>query len=279
MKNFLNTQNNLLDELIFENRNKDYGAYVLRQNSDLYLTKAMLVGIACFVAVAVVPFVYSNFMKDTAVLAKPAGTEITLKNIEDKADPIKPKIQDKTPAAPKVNTIDTRLADPKRNVVIDKTTSVVNPKDAVAGTQNIVGDSPENTQVNTSPSNTIPANGNQQQVVIKTPSVDNNQPAVKVDVSADYVGGIEKFRQMIFNTFDKDRFEGENERLKATVTFIVETDGSITDIKVSGADSAFNSEALKTLNKLKNKGKWTPAKVKGESVRSYFKFPIIMDFE
>lgn len=277
MKNFLNTQNNRLDELIFENRNKNYGAYVLRQNSDLYLTKAMLAGIVCFVAVAVVPFVYSNFMKDTSILVKPAGKEITLSNVENKEAPVKPlKIQGKT----KVNTVDTRLAEPKRNVVIDKTKPVVNPNDAVAGTQNIVGDSPENIQVNTSPSNTTPANGNQQQqVVIKTPSVDNNQPAIKVDVSADYVEGIEKFRQMIFNTFDKDRFEGENERLKATVTFIVETDGSITDIKVSGADSAFNSEALKTLNKLKNKGRWTPAKVKGESVRSYFKFPIIMDFE
>ena len=39
----------------------------------------------------------------------------------------------------------------------------------------------------------------------------------------------------------------------------------------------FNKEAEKTIKGIK--GKWNPAKFQGENVRSYFRFPISMQFE
>jgi protein TonB len=62
------------------------------------------------------------------------------------------------------------------------------------------------------------------------------------------------------------------------VTFIVEKDGTISGLKANGKDVEFNNEAIRTIKNVK--GLWKPAKNKqGEAVRSYFKFPITMNFE
>ena len=53
--------------------------------------------------------------------------------------------------------------------------------------------------------------------------------------------------------------EGGEGTIKATVTFIVERDGSITDIKVQGGNSDFNQEAIRTVKSVKTK--WKPARL------------------
>ncbi|KAF5276597.1 hypothetical protein FQR65_LT16304 [Abscondita terminalis] len=78
------------------------------------------------------------------------------------------------------------------------------------------------------------------------------------------------------SNFDNGSVEGEG-TLKTTVTFVVERDGSLTDIKASGANSDFNREAERTIRSIK--GKWKPGKLNGEPVRSRFKFPVTMNFE
>jgi protein TonB len=47
--------------------------------------------------------------------------------------------------------------------------------------------------------------------------------------------------------------------------------------KQAGANADFNKEAEKVIKNIK--GKWNPAKLGGQNVRSYFKFPISMQFE
>jgi protein TonB len=74
-----------------------------------------------------------------------------------------------------------------------------------------------------------------------------------------------------FTNFDSSVIENETgEVVKAVVTFVVERDGTISNIKVSGANADFNKEAEKTIKGIK--GKWNPAKFQGENVRSYFRF-------
>jgi len=76
--------------------------------------------------------------------------------------------------------------------------------------------------------------------------------------------------------FENSDFDGANGKLSTTVTFIVEKDGSISQIKTDGKDVLFNKETERAIRSIK--GKWTPAKVDGQSVRSYFKFPVSMVF-
>ena len=71
--------------------------------------------------------------------------------------------------------------------------------------------------------------------------------------------------------------EGGEGTLKTTVTFIVERDGSISDVKASGSNSDFNSEAVRTVKSIKSK--WVPAKINGQPVRQRFRLPLTMNFE
>ena len=43
--------------LVFENRNKEYGAYVLRRDGGAMLTRALVIVLVVFVFVAVLPLV------------------------------------------------------------------------------------------------------------------------------------------------------------------------------------------------------------------------------
>ena len=71
--------------------------------------------------------------------------------------------------------------------------------------------------------------------------------------------------------------EGGEGTLKTTVTFIVERDGSISDVKASGSNSDFNSEAVRTVKVLKLNG--SHAKINGQPVRQRFRLPLTMNFE
>ena len=97
-------------------------------------------------------------------------------------------------------------------------------------------------------------------------------------MEADFLGGINAFRNKVNENFDTSSVESESgEVIKGIITFVVETDGTISNVKVNGANADFNKEAEKTIKKIK--GKWNPAKLQGEKVRSYFRLPISMQFE
>ena len=93
-------------------------------------------------------------------------------------------------------------------------------------------------------------------------------------MEADFLGGINAFRNKVNENFDTSSVESESgEVIKGTITFVVETDGTISNVKVNGANADFNKEAEKTIKKIK--GKWNPAKLQGEKVRSYFRFCLL----
>ena len=65
MKNLLlSLRTNDLDEVVFANRNKSYGAYALRNDYSNQLTKALFIGIAFFAAVSAFPLVMNAFKSE-----------------------------------------------------------------------------------------------------------------------------------------------------------------------------------------------------------------------
>jgi protein TonB len=99
----------------------------------------------------------------------------------------------------------------------------------------------------------------------------------KVDQSSQFPGGLNAFRQKVSDNFDGSVMDGGEGNLKVDITFVVERDGSLTDIRATGPNSDFNSEAIRTIKSIKNK--WTPAKVNGQPVRSRYRLPLVMNFE
>ena len=63
--------------------------------------------------------------------------------------------------------------------------------------------------------------------------------------------------------------------LYTTLTFIIEPDGTMSNILAEGENQSFNKE-MERVVKEDIKDKWYPAEVKGKKVRSYYKMPIRM---
>ena len=110
-------------------------------------------------------------------------------------------------------------------------------------------------------------------------------------------GGDNGFRELVAIAIDTDKIDGyedfpEEEKkeiqklisenkptpsvlLSTTLTFIIEPDGTMSNILAGGENQSFNKE-MERVVKEDIKDKWIPAEVKGKKVRSYYKMPIRM---
>jgi len=269
------------NEILFEHRNKAYGAYDLRTESNRILSKSLFLSLAVIAGVSL-----------TAMLVSPKPTEITeteglvieVENVDRpdideplKPEPVKPIVKPAAPVVQDIKTFDNRELTPTRNADDSKLATKI-PDDAVAGVKDnldgkvIVQD---NQPVIKLPISTDTGNKTTDLPVTKP----NNEvvDGGNLSVAADFVGGINSFRNKVIDKFDTSNFENES-LIATTITFIVERDGSISGIKADGQNAEFNKEAIRTIMSIK--GKWSPGKDKsGNIVRSYFKFPIKMKFD
>ena len=60
--------------------------------------------------------------------------------------------------------------------------------------------------------------------------------------------------------------------ISSVLTFIVEPDGTISDISAKGENQSFNKEIERAVKSIQTK--WIPAEVKGEKVRSKYYVPV-----
>lgn len=95
--------------------------------------------------------------------------------------------------------------------------------------------------------------------------------------TAEYPGGMNELRKEVGEIFYFDAVHTGASKLSANINFVVERDGSISGVKASGENTVFNRQAEIAVYRLS--GKFIPAKLDGESVRSYFRVPFIINFE
>jgi len=95
------------------------------------------------------------------------------------------------------------------------------------------------------------------------------------DILATFHGG--SYARMEFfkkNLKYPKRFTNNHTENVVILTFIVETDSTVSNVKIiRGIDNSFNKEATR----LVKKAKWNPGKVNGKPVRSVLTFPVIFN--
>ena len=112
--------------------------------------------------------------------------------------------------------------------------------------------------------------------VVDGPADPPNKIHTSVDVEADYGnGGLNGFRAKVHENFDTEAVEGEG-ILTTTVKFVVETNGTVSQVKATGSNADFNREAERVVRSIKG---WKPAKKGGVNVRSYYSLPLKMQFQ
>ncbi|WP_292010631.1 energy transducer TonB [Chryseobacterium sp.] len=282
MKNLHQSEEFRFNEILFEHRNKEYGAYVLRNESDRILTKSLFIGVGLLAAISITPLIISAF-KPIEVITSDGGGFIELPPMHNVDTPEEPLVVVPVQAAqPPVKQYDSTVPEPTTGAHETPTEAI--PEGAVAGIKNDFNAEPAKSDEYIPITPTIGTGRTvaPPQIVAppKAPEVPNDHVAdgSELSVEANFVGGIDSFRAKVMDRFDNSGFDGNEGVMTTTVTFIVERDGTISGIKANGKDTNFNNEALRTIKSIK--GKWIPGKnKKGEAVRSYFKFPISMKFE
>ncbi|MCS3530029.1 energy transducer TonB [Chryseobacterium sp. JUb7] len=94
---------------------------------------------------------------------------------------------------------------------------------------------------------------------------------------AEYPGGMNTLRQQVANLFYTEGVHSEMKTAKALVAFIVEKDGTISNVQASGDNFTFNRQAEIALYSVPQK--FTPAVFNGGPVRYRFKLPLTMTIE
>ncbi len=271
-------QNLSLDEIVFEKRNKEYGAYDIRSSYRKLLTKSFLIGTILFLVLALAPFVYLKIQQMNEKEKQEVDAKLIEVLQEDKVLE-QPKEEEPPPPPPppkeepKQEVIQNVVPEPKKAPKVETPPPPITKQlETTTGLQNQEG---VKTPAYTPPP-PPPSTGNKASTVEVKPPV-TNEVYESVDQAADFTGGgINGFRKKFIDGFDNGSVEGEG-TLKTEITFVVERDGSLTQVKATGSNSDFNREAERTIKSIKQK--WNPGKVNGQPVRSRFRFPISMNFE
>ncbi|MBW8361969.1 MAG: energy transducer TonB [Kaistella sp.] len=269
-------QNLTLDEIVFENRNKAYGAYDLRHRYPKVLTRSFILGTVLFLVMALTPFIILKIKQ----MNEKAAQEVDANLIEiidqdviiEQPDEAPPPPPPPPKEEPKQEVIQNVVPEPKKAPKVETPPPPISKQlETTTGLQNQEGvKTPAYTPPPPPPSTGTKAST--AEVKVSTTEVYE-----KVDQSSQFPGGLNAFRQKFQDNFDSSAMDGGEGSIKGEINFVVERDGSITDIKVNGSNSDFNAEAIRTVKSIRTK--WVPAKINGQAVRQRYRFPVAMNFE
>jgi len=250
----INRRKDRFDEILFENRFKDYGAYKLRNSYNKHMSFAIWITVTIFLAfffiILMKGFVdeNKNNMEDTVVISEFM-----------ESPPLEANTQPPPPVPPSSSTQLGNLVDKIKfssPVIVQDSVDYV---DSIKHTN--VNPLADNDSINGTNNNNNSLSGNGADVY------------AVVDEFPKFPGGDEariKFLQANVKYPKVASYNG----IKGVVyiNFIIEKDGSMSNIKLlMGIGGGCDEEALRVARLMP---KWTPGKRKGQAVRVYINMPI-----
>lgn len=95
---------------------------------------------------------------------------------------------------------------------------------------------------------------------------------------AEYPGGVNELRKKVSRNFNSAIFGESNGLVKSTITFVVDKNGNIRDLKTEGENEKFNNEVFRVTKEANENITWKPATKDGEPVAYRYNLPIAMQF-
>lgn len=264
-------------DLVFANRNKNYGAYELRSKSSSIMTRALFVSGSLFVLLCFSPLIYSKlFPKDVIVDTVTTVTETTLPDQIHQMKKEEPKHEKKNEPA-KADPVKVKTVALSQNIVVVNKVDLPDPP-TIKEIQNAVISDKTQDGIE-APNLVIPDNkGNGNGTGIAKDGAENGDPNAVltiggVDEYPEFTGGAKAWsKYMERNLRYPSRAQEEGAAGKVYVSFVVEKDGSITDVSViKGIGFGCDEEAIKVIKK---SPLWKPGKNKGVPVRVRYNMAI-----
>jgi protein TonB len=249
------------DEIIFENRNKDYGAYNLRRRYHRTLLLALLIGMVLLSAAVIGPYVRAKGATMTKTEDKEEEVFVRMERLDQPdeevikvyAPPPPPQemvVQTVKYVAPEV--VDTVLPEEVGDQLMTMDESVQNVQDegVAAHIEYVTGDQQEEV---------VPEEEQVFFIVEEMPSFQG--------------GGEDAFREWIAKNLRYPEIAADNGISgRVYVQFAVNSKGEVCDaVVVRGVDPALDKEALRVVL---SSPRWEPGRQRGRPVKVQFTFPI-----
>lgn len=263
-------KSDLLD-ILFEGKNKEYGAYELRKTYNKRLTKA-LIGTVVLILLVLIGSAIANKLKKDESLNPIKVSETTLQQIKpEEPPPPPPPPPPKLPPPPPVATI--QFTPPK--VVKDE--EVIKPPPeikevekakvdvkTVEGTKDLGIIAPPTNEVGT-------------QVVAAPPEKkeDPDKIFTKVEIDAQFPGGPAAWQRYVTRAIQAqlDEFT-DADYGTCVVRFIVDKTGKVSDVQATTMKGTKLAEIA--VNAIRNGPNWTPAQQNGRYVNAYRLQPVTL---
>ena len=255
-------------DLLFENRNKDYGAYQLRKTYNKRITKALLITGSVALLALLGSFLANKINANSNKVKK---TEVNLMDIKQEEEkkveppppppPVEPPKVEMKQFTPPVIKKDEEVKQEEKPPEQEELKDV---KIDVQNQEGIKDEAPTVTNIDEG-----------KQVVEEKKDEDENKIFEKVEIEASFPGGIPAWRKYLEKNLNA-QVATDNGAPAGTYTvnvrFVVDRDGNISDVRsLTSHGYGIEEEAVKVI---KRGPKWNPGNQNGRAVNSYHTQPI-----
>ena len=262
-------------DLLFENRNKEYGAYVLRHQTgtrNIISIIAVLIIFALAMAFMVAKNAIDNYRaKDVGYTQVTEFTNITNKQPEAKVERVEPVRQENVEQVVEKVRSSIKFVAP-----VIKKDNEVNPEDEMKTQDEIMS-----SKVAVGFANVI---GNDESADVLRhkealvtepvkPREEENKVFEVVEQMPSFPGGSGALMQYLSKNIKYPPVAEENGiQGRVVCSFVVERDGSVSDVRIlKGVDPSLDKEAIRVVSAMP---KWIPGRQNGQMVRVKYTLPV-----
>ena len=259
-------------DIIFEGKNKNYGAYDLRKTYNARIKKALLVtGIVLALLLAFILIYAKTAGKKTVIESK----EVVMAEAKKDAPPPPPVVPPPPPPPPPPPAIRSIQFTPP---IVKKDNEIKQPKEIkeIDTTKAISTATNETTNTEQKVKEKVPETIKESKIIVDPVVKDEDKVFLAVENESEYPGGSKEFQKYLMKNLNVNTpTEGGATaagNYTVIVRFVVRRDGAIEDV-VAETDPGFGcgAEAVKIIKRSKN---WIPGNQNGTKVSSVKRQPI-----
>jgi protein TonB len=250
-------------DLLFDGRNKEYGAYELRKNYNKRLRTALAITVSVVLAIFLLVFVGKNISNNTK--SKVKVQEVTLSDIKQEEQM---KVEPPPPQPPPVQEppkIEITKFTPPKIVEDDK----FEEKNEVKEQEEITNVGKIDQEGIKEPDVVNPPTVDQGSNVIEAPKEDDNTVFTKVEVEAQFPGGEAKWNQFVQREVERhiDDLVEDGQAGTCEVQFIVDKEGNVSNVEALTMKGTVLARIA--TDAIRRGPKWIPAIQNGRQVKAW----------
>ncbi|MBS1935726.1 MAG: TonB family protein [Bacteroidetes bacterium] len=256
-------------DILFENRNKEYGAYQLRRQYDKRLYKSLGIIITLLFSFVILSLFKNYFFPTMNRYVPPSDTPpVELSLVDQSKPPVKPALK---PVSPR------RIAEIINTIPIITKREVVNPpptqeelENKISSTRNVIGDDLKPNDAITT--NTVPTGAGQETTKVETEETKILRTA---EVMPQFPGGEPALQRFLIRNIRTPESSEPGAKLRVMMRFVVDKEGNVVNVEVeqsSGND--FDKEVMRVVKKMPQ---WKAGMQNGKNVSVYFNLPVVLE--